>query len=140
MSDRSLVEAATQARFSAKALYSNFQVGAAVLGKSGRIYTGSNVESSSYGLTLCAERLALCVALHEGEEGIVEIAVVADTKGAPGPCGACRQMMYDFAPEARVTMENLRGDRRVVKVGELLPWGFGPGDLAAFNQRRSGDE
>ncbi len=140
MSERALVEAATKARLCARALYSNFQVGAAVLGKSGRVYTGSNVESSSYGLTLCAERLALCVALHEGEEEILEIAVVADTDGAPGPCGACRQMMYDFAPQARVTMENLRGDQRVVQVGELLPWGFGPGDLAAFNTRRSGDE
>ena len=135
-----LLQAATEARDHATAPYSKFPVGAAVLGASGRIHTGSNVESSSYGLTLCAERLALCTALHAGEERIEGIAVVADTTGAPGPCGACRQMMYDFAPEAEVLMSNLQGDQRQAVVAELLPWGFGPGDLAAFNLRRNDGE
>ncbi len=134
--DDALLAAALEARKHARAPYSEFPVGAAVLGKSGRIYTGSNVESSSYGLTLCAERLALCFALHQGETEITHIAVVADTEGAPGPCGACRQIMFDYAPDSVVLMANLRGDQRVATTRELMPWGFGPGDLAAYNTRR----
>jgi len=135
-----LVAAAFEARGRSHAPWSRFQVGAAVRVASGRVYTGSNVESSSYGLTICAERLAICTALHEGAKEINEIAVVADTTGAPGPCGACRQFMYDFAPNASVVMANLKGDRRVVPVGDLLPWGFGPGDLLAFEARRTPPE
>ena len=126
-----LLEAAIEARKNSHAPFSRFHVGAAVRGGSGRIYTGSNVESSSYGLTLCAERLALCIAIHNGERDITEIAVVCSTQGAPGPCGACRQFMVDFAPDATVLMANLTGDRRTATVGELMPWGFGPRDLAA---------
>ncbi len=131
-----LRQAAVQARSRARAHYSQFAVGAAVRGGSGTVYTGSNVESSSYGLTLCAERLALCFALHQGEETITEIAVVADTEGAPGPCGACRQMMFDYAPDSVVLMANLEDARRVATTRELMPWGFGPSDLAAYNSRR----
>ncbi len=128
--------AAAEARTHARAPYSQFPVGAAVRGASGKVYTGSNVESSSYGLTLCAERLALCFALHQGEAEITEIAVVADTEGAPGPCGACRQMMFDYAPDSVVMMSNLHGETRVKTTRELMPWGFGPSDLAAYNSRR----
>ena len=124
-----LVDAAMTAREQSHAPFSNFRVGAAVRTRSGAIYTGSNVESSSYGLTICAERLAICIAIHQGDTDITEIAVVADTEGAPGPCGACRQFMYDFAPQATVFMENLSGQTRQVGVAELIPWGFGPSDL-----------
>ncbi len=134
--DNDLLAAALEARQHARAPYSEFPVGAAVRGATGRIYTGSNVESSSYGLTLCAERLALCFALHQGETTITEIAVLADTEGAPGPCGACRQIMFDYAPDSVVHMANLHGDRRVATTRELMPWGFGPSDLAAYNTRR----
>ena len=134
--DDELLAAALEARTHANAPYSGFPVGAAVRGASGRIYTGSNVESSSYGLTLCAERLALAFALHQGETSLTDIAVVADTEGAPGPCGACRQLMFDYAPDSIVLMVNLNGDRRVATTRELMPWGFGPGDLAAYNTRR----
>lgn len=134
-----LVKAAREAREHSYAPFSKFRVGAAVRTASGRIHTGGNVESSSYGLTLCAERLAICFAVHQGDRDIVEIAVVADTSGPPGPCGACRQMMYDFAPGATVITENLKGDRRVVPVADLIPWGFGPGDLFAFQARNQGD-
>jgi len=130
-----LLDAALEARKRSHAPYSKFLVGAAVRGASGRIYTGSNVESSSYGLTICAERLAICTALHEGEDELVEIAVVADTQGAPGPCGACRQFMYDFAPKATVFMADLRGETRTLIVEDLIPFAFGPGDLAAFEGR-----
>jgi cytidine deaminase len=125
----SLIEKARAARKQSHAPFSKFRVGAAVRTRSGRIFTGSNVESSSYGLTICAERLAICFAVHEGHSDITEIALVADTKGAPGPCGACRQFMFDFAPQASVLMENLKGDSRQVQVKELIPWGFGPADL-----------
>lgn len=128
MSD-DLVREAIAARERSHAPFSNFRVGAAVRTSTGRVFTGSNVESSSYGLTICAERLAICIAVHQGDCEITEIAVVADTQGAPGPCGACRQFMYDFAPKARVFMENLNGARREVGVEELIPWGFGPSDL-----------
>ncbi len=134
-----LIQAAREARKRSHAPFSRFLVGAAVLTADGTIHTGSNVESSSYGLTLCAERLAICIALHNGDRDIREIAVVADTAGAPGPCGACRQFMHDFAPQATVHMVNLQGDKRVVQVEELIPWGFGPDDLFAF-QSRSHDE
>ena len=125
----SLLEAAKAARVRAHAPFSKFQVGAAVRTRSGKVFTGANVESSSYGLTLCAERLAICRAVHEGDKDIVEIAVVADTTGPPGPCGACRQFMYDFAPDATVYMENLSGGLREAGVSQLIPWAFGPSDL-----------
>jgi cytidine deaminase len=125
----SLLDAAKAARRQSHAPYSKFQVGAAVRTRSGKTFTGSNVESSSYGLTLCAERLAICRAVHEGDADIVEIAVVADTEGPPGPCGACRQFMYDFAPNATVYMENLSGRTREAGVSQLIPWAFGPSDL-----------
>ncbi len=134
MSDASLqelLEAAITARARSHAPFSRFRVGAAVRGASGKIYTGSNVESSSYGLTICAERLALCIAIHSGEREISEVAVVCATQDAPGPCGACRQFMVDFASEAMVLMANLNGDQRTASVQELMPWGFGPRELAA---------
>ncbi len=124
-----LLFAAKKARAQSHAPFSKFQVGAAVRTRSGKIFTGSNVESSSYGLTLCAERLAICRAVHDGDADIVEIAVVADTAGPPGPCGACRQFMYDFAPDATVYMENLSGGVREAGVSQLIPWAFGPSDL-----------
>jgi cytidine deaminase len=137
MSDPSLDEllgAAITARERSHAPFSRFHVGAAVRGASGTVYTGSNIESSSYGLTICAERLALCIAIHSGEQEITEIAVVCSTQDAPGPCGACRQFMVDFAPDAVVLMANLEGARRTATVAELMPWGFGPRELEAASK------
>jgi len=141
VSDLSLDEllgAAISARERSHAPFSRFRVGAAVRGASGTIYTGSNVESSSYGLTICAERLALCIAIHSGELDITEVAVVCSTQGAPGPCGACRQFMVDFAPDAVVLMANLEGARRTAMVAELMPWAFGPSDLEAASKSDPG--
>jgi cytidine deaminase len=135
-SDLALLQAARDARSRAHAPYSQFAVGAAVRGASGRVYVGANVECSSYGLTLCAERLAVCAAVLEGEARIDAVAVVADTEGPPGPCGACRQFLFDFARAATVHMENLKGDRRDASVEALVPWGFGPQDLVSFAARR----
>ena len=124
-----LIAKAFSARERSHAPYSNFQVGAALRTADGQIFTGANVESSSYGLTLCAERLAICSAIHAGATAIEELAIVADTKGAPTPCGACRQFMFDFAPNAIVHMENLHGDQKSSMVEALIPWAFGPSDL-----------
>jgi len=121
-----LIQAAARARKRAMAPYSKFKVGAALLAGSGRIFLGANVESASYGLTCCAERVALFNALTAGERAFVALAVVAPTASGPMPCGACRQMLAEYAPGAKV----LVADSRVLTVirnysiKELLPAAF----------------
>jgi cytidine deaminase len=97
-----LIEAALAARRHARAPYSRFPVGAALLTASGQIIGGANIESASYGLTCCAERVALFKALSAGETDFVALAVVARAAGGPRPCGACRQLLAEYAPAARV--------------------------------------
>src|SRR2546422_11029538 len=99
---RELVGAASKARRAAVAPYSKFKVGAALLTSEGEIVTGANVESASYGLTCCAERVALFNALTSGKKGFVAMAVVARAPGGPMPCGACRQLLAEYAPLSRV--------------------------------------
>ena len=125
-SKRALVQAASKARQRAVAPYSHFKVGAALLTKSGQIITGANVESASYGLTCCAERVALFNALTAGKRNFSAIAVVAPAPGGPMPCGACRQLLAEYAPEAAVWVADSRS-LRVIKefsVKELLPAAF----------------
>ena len=129
---RNLVRAAAKARQRAVAPYSKFQVGAALLTRSGEIITGANVESASYGLTCCAERVALFNALTSGKRNFVAIAVVARAPRGPMPCGACRQLLAEYAPHAKVWVAG-SGALRVVReftVAELLPGAFlaVPGD------------
>ena len=121
-----LVRAAWQARRRAVAPYSRFQVGAALLTQRGEIVTGANVESASYGLTCCAERVALFKALTEGKKDFAAIAVVARLDGGAMPCGACRQLLAEFAPKAKVWVADaLKPDEvREFSVGELLPGAF----------------
>ena len=133
---KELLDAARAARQQSFAPYSNFLVGAAVRGASGRIYTGSNVEVTSYGLTMCAERLAIFTAGHEVERELKAIALIADTVGIPGPCGACRQLMVDFALSGTVLMSNLEDQLWEKTVEELVPWSFGPDQLTEFNERK----
>jgi cytidine deaminase len=104
----SLVRAANRARRNAVAKHSGFQVGAALLTRRGKIVTGANVESDSYGLTCCAERVALFKALTDGHKDFVAIAVVARSRGGPMPCGACRQLLMEYAPKARVWVADSR--------------------------------
>ena len=99
---RKLVAAAARARKGSVSLYSRFKVGAALLTKSGEIIGGANVESASYGLTCCAERVALFKALTDGKKNFVAVAVVARCDGGPMPCGACRQLLAEYAPDAKV--------------------------------------
>ena len=119
-----LVAAATEARGRAFAPYSEFRVGAALLAEDGTVFTGCNVESASYGLTICAERVALVKGISEGRTRFVAVAVVADTERLTPPCGACRQLLWEFAPDATVTLANLTGLTAQYSMRELLPHGF----------------
>ena len=112
MDARDLVRAATEARDRAHAPYSRYRVGAAVLTRSGRIVSGANVENASYGLTVCAERVALWNAVTQGERELVALAVV--TEHGAAPCGACRQVLHELAPSARVFLVALAGTIREV--------------------------
>ena len=121
-----LVAAALSARKRAVAPYSRFQVGAALLTVNGEIITGANVESASYGLTCCAERIALFKALTEGKTSFTAIAVVARTPKGPMPCGACRQLLAEYAPAAEVFVADSAKPGRIrdFSVSELLPEAF----------------
>ena len=124
-----LADAAIQARTLAYAPYSHFAVGAAVLTASGRIFPGGNIENAAYSLVMCAERVALYSAYAAGEREIAAIAVVTPTDAVASPCGGCRQVIFELAPRSRVLLLNLRGDQRLMTPQELLPHGFGPGQL-----------
>ncbi len=124
-----LAEAALAARALAYVPYSAFQVGAAVLTASGRIFPGGNIENAAYPMTVCAERVALFSAYAAGEREIVALAVVTDTADVASPCGACRQVLFELAPHSTVLLLNLRGARRLTTPQELLPAGFGPTQL-----------
>ena len=119
-----LIAAARTAREHAHAPYSNFRVGAALRAKSGRIFTGSNVENATYGLTVCAERVAVFKAISEGERGFDAVAVVADTDRLTPPCGACRQILWEFCGDAEVILANLQGKVERYRLSELFPKPF----------------
>lgn len=125
-----LLAAARRARASAYAPYSRFAVGAAVLAGSGQIYAGANVENASYGLTICAERAAIFAAISTGERQIRAVAVVTDAETATPPCGACRQVIWEFGKDALIVAENRRSERREWSIRDLLPDAFGPESIA----------
>jgi cytidine deaminase len=116
-----LIAAARAAREHAHAPYSNFRVGAAVRAQSGRIFAGCNVENATYGLTLCAERVAIFKAISEGERGFDAVAVVADTETLTPPCGACRQILWEFCGDAEVVLANLNGKIERYRLSVLFP-------------------
>ena len=123
---KQLVRAAARARERAVAPYSKFKVGAALLTKGGEIISGANVESASYGLTCCAERVALFNALTGGKRDFVAVAVVARAPGGPMPCGACRQLLAEYAPAAKVWVADSRAPDKIREftVRKLLPAAF----------------
>ena len=127
MEHEDLIAKAMEAREKAHAPYSQFAVGAALLAKSGRVYTGCNVENASYGLSICAERTAVFKAVSEGERDFEAIAVVTD-KGVT-PCGACRQVLMEFGEDIRVIVADEAGGYRVFGLQELLPEAFNSEDL-----------
>ena len=128
MTDLELISQAMEARAHCYAPYSRFPVAAALLGVSGRIYRGVNVENASYGLTICAERVAIASAVAAGENDFQKIAIVV--KGGGSPCGACRQVMNEFSPGLRVLMADETGVLiREACLSDLLPEAFGPHSL-----------
>ena len=130
MTDLELIALAQQAREYAYVTYSGFPVGAALLGRSGKVFTGCNVENAAYPLTTCAERTAVVKAVSEGEREFEAIAVVTATGATP--CGACRQILREFAGpdgDLKVIVADLDGNSRTFTINELLPQGFTPDQL-----------
>ena len=122
--EQELIGAAKEVRNLAHAPYSNFQVGAAVETDDGTIYTGCNVESASYGLTMCAERVAIWKGISEGAKKFGRIAVVVDTEELTPPCGACRQVIWEFCGDVAVILSNLNDKTETIQMSELLPKAF----------------
>lgn len=133
---KKLIEKAIEARNNSYSPYSKFKVGAALLTKDGTIYPGANIESTSFGLTLCAERNAIFGAYARGvkKEDILGIAVVAETPGPCSPCGACRQIMVDLMPkDAKIYLSNLKGNVLETTVEEILPYAFEDSDMKKYD-------
>ena len=122
--EKELIDAATDVRERAFAPYSNFKVGAAVETEDGDIYTGCNVESATYGLTVCAERVAIWKGISRGVTKFGRIAVVVDTEELTPPCGVCRQIIWEFCGDVPVILANLHGKTETIQMGELLPRAF----------------
>ena len=119
-----LIEAALAAREHAHAPFSKFKVGAALEDESGRIFTGCNVENATYGLTVCAERVAVFKAISEGVRKFRRIAVAADTDALTPPCGACRQILWEFCGNMEITLANLHGKNETMQLKDLFPRPF----------------
>lgn len=119
-----LIKAAQEAKKFAYAPYSQFAVGAALLGHNNKIYTGCNVENASYGLTVCAERVAVFKAVSEGLTSFKALAIVTDLEEPASPCGACRQVLGEFSPKMEIIMANMMGTVRTMSLAKLLPLSF----------------
>lgn len=122
--DKELIDAAREVRENAYAPFSEFKVGSALETEDGEIIVGSNVESASYGLTVCAERVAVWNAISQGKRKIKKIAVVADTEALTPPCGVCRQIIWEFGGDIPVVFANLHGKVETVQMRDLLPRAF----------------
>ena len=121
---KTLLQRAHKAKERAYAPYSNFKVGAAVLGKSGAVYTGCNVENASYGASNCAERTAIFKAISEGESEIIAIAIVSSGNEFTYPCGICRQVIAEFMKEGEFIFENASGEIQVIPLDKIFPYSF----------------
>ena len=130
MSNQELINKAIEIREQAYVPYSKFKVGAALLTKSGKIYTGCNIENAAYPVSLCAERVAIFKAISEGETEFIELAVVADTERPVPPCGSCRQVMREFFDsKMNIHLTNLNDNTMTVRMEELLPFSFQKSDM-----------
>ena len=123
-SEQELIEAAKAARENSYAPFSDFRVGAAIEMEDGTIIAGCNVESASYGLTVCAERVAIWKALSECERDFTDLVIVVDTEALTPPCGTCRQIIWEYCKDARITLANLKGQSEEVDIRDLLPKAF----------------
>ena len=119
-----LLQAALDVRENAHAPFSKFKVGAAIEDESGHIFTGCNVENATYGLTICAERVAMFKAISEGHRAFTRIAIVADTEAPTPPCGACRQILWEFGGDLEITLANLQQEKGTHRLRTLLPLPF----------------
>lgn len=128
MTNKELLELAYEATNNSYAPYSNFKVGAALLTEDGKVFTGCNIECASFGGTNCAERTAIFKAVSEGYKKFTTIAVVGASKDYTYPCGICRQVLNEFAPDIDIVLDN-HGEVLVVNLKEMLPYSFGPKDL-----------
>jgi cytidine deaminase len=126
-----LVEAAKKAREYAHAPYSNFRVGSALEADDGRLFTGCNVENATYGLTVCAERVAVFKAISEGARRFRRIAVVTSAASLTPPCGACRQILWEFCGDIEVILANLDGKQESLRLKDLFPRAFDDRSLTA---------
>jgi cytidine deaminase len=124
-----LIEAAKRGRDNAHAKFSNFKVGAALHTPSGKTFSGCNVENATYGLTVCAERVAIFKAISEGERKFDAIAVVTDSDTLTPPCGACRQLIWEFCGDIPVVLANLGGKTEVIRISQLFPKPFDSSNL-----------
>jgi cytidine deaminase len=124
MDTEQLIVRALQARENACADYSHYKVGAALVATNGKVYTGCNVENSTYGLTVCAERVALLKALSEGERSFTQIAIVAASDPPASPCGACRQMLWEYCGDIEMILANLQGQQETLRLGDIFPRPF----------------
>ncbi|MCI5623730.1 MULTISPECIES: cytidine deaminase [Anaerostipes] len=123
MEDRELLKMADQAKKNAYAPYSKFQVGAALLTKDGQVFTGCNVENSSYGAAICAERSVVVQAVSFGKQDFEAIAIASNGEGTVYPCGICRQVLHEFCPDIKVICQSNNG-YEVYRLSELMPKGF----------------
>ncbi len=119
-----LINSALKERNSAKAFFSNFRVGAILVTENDKIYRGCNIEISSFGLTICAERVAIFKAVSEGEQNFKSIFIASDSEKITSPCGACRQVLWELAGDIDVIMINRKGEYQQAKMSALLPLGF----------------
>jgi cytidine deaminase len=124
LSPEELIARAVEARENACAGYSHFKVGAALVAASGKVYAGCNVENSTYGLTVCAERVALWKALSDGERKFAQIAVVTSSEMPASPCGACRQVLWEYCGDIEIILANLQGFRQTLRLAEIFPRPF----------------
>jgi cytidine deaminase len=129
MDYNSLAEKAVEAKSVSFPPYSNFHVGAAILTEDSKIYSGGNIETSSYSLTICAERTAVFKAYSEGERKFKAVAIASDSPGFCPPCGACRQVLQDLCGDIDVVMVNHNNELKIMKLSQLLPFPFGDKEL-----------
>ncbi len=135
-----VIEAALEARERAVTPFSNFRVGAAVETDDGRIFTGCNIESASYGLTVCAERVAVWKAVSEGARCFGLLVVAVDTEMLTPPCGTCRQIIWEFCRDTTILLVNLRGEMEELQIKDLLPRAFDARYLKETGQEKVGSE
>lgn len=124
MTDKELIELSEKAKKNAYAPYSHFYVGAALLCADGTVYTGCNIENSTYGATNCAERTAVFKAVSEGHREFTAIAITSSGGGLTFPCGICRQVLAEFSPEIKIILKDKKGEISAFSIGELLPHSF----------------